>query len=149
MTRDPYATSPECEIRNPHFPRGRFRFAVFDFDGTLSLIREGWQQVMVPMMVEILRETKTTESEAELTAQVETYVARLTGKQTIYQMIRLAQEVADRGGQPRDPLEYKRHYHALLMNRIRSRIEGLESGTMAPEAWTVPGSRELLEGLRA
>jgi hypothetical protein len=31
------------------------RFAVFDFDGTLSLVREGWPEVMVPMMVEELR----------------------------------------------------------------------------------------------
>ena len=30
------------------------RHAVLDFDGTLSLIRDGWQNVMVPMMVEIL-----------------------------------------------------------------------------------------------
>jgi len=27
---------------------------LFDFDGTLSLIRSGWVDVMVPMMVEIL-----------------------------------------------------------------------------------------------
>ncbi len=25
-----------------------FRYAVFDFDGTLSLIREGWQSIMIP-----------------------------------------------------------------------------------------------------
>ena len=30
------------------------RVALFDFDGTLSLIRSGWVDVMVPMMVEIL-----------------------------------------------------------------------------------------------
>ncbi len=32
----------------------RFRHVLFDFDGTLSLIREGWPEVMVPMMVEVL-----------------------------------------------------------------------------------------------
>ena len=30
------------------------RFALFDFDGTLSLVREGWPDVMIPMMVEEL-----------------------------------------------------------------------------------------------
>ena len=30
------------------------RVVLFDFDGTLSLIRSGWMNVMVPMMVEIL-----------------------------------------------------------------------------------------------
>ena len=37
------------------------RHAVLDFDGTLSLIRDGWQNVMVPMMVEILAQTPTIE----------------------------------------------------------------------------------------
>ena len=43
----------EIEIVNPDLPRGRFRSALFDFDGTLSLIREGWPQVMIPMMTEM------------------------------------------------------------------------------------------------
>ena len=30
------------------------RVCLFDFDGTISLIRSGWMDVMVPMMVEIL-----------------------------------------------------------------------------------------------
>src|SRR5215468_9284619 len=105
----------EIEVLNPGLPRGRFRFVLFDFDGTLSLIREGWPQVMIPMMVEILRETGTAETEAELTAAVEDFIMRLNGRQTIYQMIQLAQEVRQRGGQPREPLEYKHQYHDLLM----------------------------------
>ena len=49
----------EIEILRPDLPRGRFRSVLFDFDGTLSLIREGWPQVMIPMMVEVLRGTGT------------------------------------------------------------------------------------------
>ena len=49
----------EIEILRPDLPRGRFRSVLFDFDGTLSLIREGWPQVMIPMMVEVLRQTGT------------------------------------------------------------------------------------------
>src|SRR3954454_13753540 len=63
------------------------RYALFDFDGTLSLIREGWPQVMVPMMVGILQETGTNESAEELTALVTRFVMDLNGKQTIYQMM--------------------------------------------------------------
>ncbi|MCX6064519.1 MAG: hypothetical protein NT121_02015 [Chloroflexi bacterium] len=36
------------------FECGNFKFALFDFDGTISLIREGWQKIMIPMMVELL-----------------------------------------------------------------------------------------------
>ncbi len=138
----------EIEVLRADLPRGRFRFVLFDFDGTLSLIREGWPQVMIPMMVEILRETGTSESDTELTAVVEEFVMQLNGKQTIYQMMQLAEEVHRRGGTPLDPLVYKHRYHDLLMARIRGRLAALESGAARPEDWTVPESHALLENLR-
>jgi phosphoglycolate phosphatase-like HAD superfamily hydrolase len=138
----------EIEIVRADLPRGRFRSVLFDFDGTLSLIREGWPQVMIPMMVEVLRETGTAESGAELTASVEEFVMRLNGRQTIYQMIQLAEEVRRRGGQPDDPLEYKHRYQDLLMNRISGRLQALESGRANAEDWTVPGSHAFLRILK-
>lgn len=139
---------PEIEIHNPHLPRGRFRFVLFDFDGTLSLIREGWHQIMLPMMVDVLRQTGTKESEEELYRAVDDFVMHLTGKQTIYQMIQLADEVRKRGGTPLDPLAYKHCYNDLLMARVQSRHDALASGAAKPEDWTVPGSHALLDGLR-
>lgn len=121
---------------------------LFDFDGTLSLVREGWPEVMIPMMVEILAETGTRESPAELHGIVEKFVMELNGKQTIYQMIHLAGEVAARGGKAEEPLEYKRMYHDRLMQRIESRREALRSGSIAKESMLVPGSFEVLRGLR-
>src|SRR6266576_1810715 len=97
--------SDEIEVLRPDLPRGQFRSVLFDFDGTLSLIREGWPQVMIPMMVGVLRQTGTAESEGDLTAAVEDFVMRLNGRQTIYQMIELAEEVRRRGGEPLPPLE--------------------------------------------
>ena len=138
----------EIEILNPHVPRGRFRSVLFDFDGTLSLIREGWPQVMIPMMVGVLRDTGTGESDSELSAAVEEFVMRLNGRQTIYQMIQLADEVRKRGGTPREPLEYKHRYHDLLMERIQGRLADLRSGAAGPPDWTVPGSHALLDNLR-
>jgi phosphoglycolate phosphatase len=138
----------EIEVLRPDLPRGRFRSVLFDFDGTLSLIREGWPQVMFPMMVDVLRQTGTSESDGELSRVVEEFVMRLNGRQTIYQMIQLADEVTKRGGTPPDPLEYKHRYHDLLMARIEGRLSALESGADAPEQWTVPGSHALLDGLK-
>src|SRR5438046_378428 len=138
----------DIEIINPQLPRGRFRFVLFDFDGTLSLIREGWPQVMIPMMVDALRQTATPEDDAALRAHVEEFVMRLNGKQTIYQMMQLAEEVHQRGGQPEAPLAYKHRYHDLLMARIQGRIEALAAGRAAPQDWAVPGSHALLENLK-
>jgi phosphoglycolate phosphatase-like HAD superfamily hydrolase len=129
-------------------PATRARVVLFDFDGTLSIIRSGWVETMVPMMVEILAGLKSGETESELTGIVREYVGRLTGKDTIYQMIELADQVAKRGGKPEDPLVYKRRYLDLLWTRIRDRVEALRSGNVSPEQYLVPGSRALLESLK-
>ncbi len=133
----------------PGASAARARVALFDFDGTLSLIRSGWVDVMVPMMVEILAGLKTGESDAELRGIVEDFVWRLTGKETIYQMMEFAEHVRKRGGTALDPLEYKKMYLDLLWVRIRGRVEALRAGQADPEQYLVPGTRALLEQLKA
>ena len=91
-------TQNPIECRGTAPDASRARVVLFDFDGTLSLIRSGWVDVMVPMMVECLLQLKTGESEQDLTNIVEDFVALLTGKQTIYQMIELAAQIRRRGG---------------------------------------------------
>ena len=122
---------------------------LFDFDGTLSLIRTGWMSVMVPMMVEVLAELRTGESEEELRRIVEDFVWRLTGQETVYQMIELAEQVKWRGGTPLDPLVYKRRYLDLLSEVIGDRVEALRTRNCPPDRYLVPGARALLEALRA
>ena len=136
------------EILNSNIVRGRIRHALFDFDGTLSLIREGWQDVMIPMMVELILAAPAAEEEAHVEAVVKEYVARLTGKQTIYQMIQLADEIRKRGGAPLEPLEYKYIYLDRLTARMGARIEGLKAGRINPDDLMVPGSRQMLDALR-
>ncbi len=124
------------------------RAVLFDFDGTLSLIRSGWVEVMVPMMVEILEQTGTGESRRSLENTVREFVARLTGKQTIYQMIELARQVEMRGAEPLQPIEYKRMYLDRLWRLIGDRVKALQTGRADPDQYLVPGARRLLETLR-
>ena len=144
-----FVPGTEIEIVHAGATRGHIRHCLFDFDGTLSLIRAGWQDVMIPMMVGILAATGTGETEDELAALVTDFVTQLTGKQTIYQMIELAEQVSVRGAVPLDPLEYKQQYLDLLWERIGDRVRGLEAGELNPEDHLVPGSRRLLERLAA
>lgn len=132
------------ELINHNIKRGLIKFAIFDFDGTISLIREGWQHIMIPMMVDILMTTPEHESPDEILDTVRTFVANTTGKQTIYQMIQLAEEVDKRGGTPEDPMIYKEQYHNLLMDRIIDRLNGLRAGKLHPEEMAVPGALEAL-----
>jgi len=68
------------EIINDSVEYGEIQPAIFDFDGTISLIREGWQSVMIHMMVEVLTGTPNNESDKEIQATVTEFVDRLTGK---------------------------------------------------------------------
>ena len=128
---------------------GNIRHVVFDFDGTISLIRDGWQNVMVPMMVELLQtETDTTETEVQLETLVVEFVDRLTGKQTIYQMIQLSEEIKKRGGTPQAPLAYKDEYNRRLLPVVEERIAELAAGRLSAEPLRVPESLEFLQSLR-
>jgi phosphoglycolate phosphatase-like HAD superfamily hydrolase len=136
------------ESISPGATAHRARVALFDFDGTLSLIRSGWMDIMVPMMVEILADLKSGETDEQLRAVVEEFVWRLTGKETVYQMMALADAITARGGKPLEPLAYKQMYLDRLWTRIASRVEALRSGSASPEEYLVPGSRALLETLK-
>jgi len=135
------------ESLRPGVSAANARVVLFDFDGTISLIRSGWVDVMVPMMVEILLDLKTGETEEDLRAIVEDFVGRLTGKQTMYQMIELAEQVSQRGGKPLDPLQYKHQYLERLHDKIRDRLVELRQRRCPPDKYLVPGARRLLESL--
>ncbi|MDE0019766.1 MAG: haloacid dehalogenase-like hydrolase [Candidatus Poribacteria bacterium] len=146
--RGRFLPGTRIEIRGEAAALGKARSALFDFDGTISLIRSGWQDVMIPMMVETLQEASGAEPPDALERLTREFVDKLTGKQTIFQMMQLAEEVKKRGGQPLEPLEYKRRYNDLLMARIGKRREALKDGTARPEDLTMPRAAELLERLR-
>ncbi|NLJ26027.1 MAG: HAD family hydrolase [Firmicutes bacterium] len=136
------------EIIKDDIHRGRFKAAIFDFDGTISLIRAGWQDVMYPYFVEVLAETPQAESQEQLERVVRDFVDFLTGKQTIYQCMQLVEEVEKRGGVPLTPLEYKHEYLRRLWEQIEHRVHGLEDGSIERETMLVPGSVELLQELK-
>ena len=104
---------------------------------------------MVPYFAQVLAETGTDESLQALTATAADFVDTLTGKQTIFQCIRLDDEVQKRGGPHRDPLEYKAEYLRRLEVHIRDRKQGLREGTIPPEQLLVPGVKELVQALKA
>jgi phosphoglycolate phosphatase-like HAD superfamily hydrolase len=136
------------ELPTPVPPRPEISHVLFDFDGTLSLIRQGWPEVMVPMFVEAIPR-RPTESDDQIRKLVLDDIMRLNGKQTIYQMIQLAERVSERGGSPREPLEYKHEYLRRLEAHIAARTDGLKIGTIKPDDLLVHGARQLLDHLRS
>src|SRR5260221_2451974 len=128
-------------------PRPKVSHVLFDFDGTLSLIREGCPEVMLPMFVEMLP-SRGGETEAARRRLLLDDIMRLNGKQTIYQMIQLAERIRERGGQPKEPLWYKAEYLRRLNERIGSRIAGIRQGKLRRDDFLVWAARPLLESLQ-
>jgi len=135
-------------ILRPTFaPRPGISHVLFDFDGTLSLIRQGWPEVMVPMFTEVLP-ALPGETEADRGRLAFEDIMRLNGKQTIYQMMQLAARIRERGGEAKEPLWYKHEYLRRLDLWIRDRIDGLRQGTIPADDLLVHGARRLLENLK-
>jgi len=135
------------EVVRPNATAAGAKVVILDFDGTLSLIRSGWMDVMVPLCVEQLSSCNSGESEEQLREVAEEFVWRLTGKETIYQMMALADAVKARGGEPLAALAYKKMYLDRLWIKIRNRIEDLRERRTDPERYLVPGAKRLLEDL--
>jgi phosphoglycolate phosphatase len=143
-------TVPPAEVLNPSVRRGPFRAVLFDFDGTLSLIREGWPRVMVGMMVERLRAAGLLrEPEHDAALHIDRLVMAQNGAPTIRQMEVFAEEVRHRGGVPADTWEYLRDYLDRLMRDVRKRWAALESGEAHAADWVVPHAHAILTNLRS
>ena len=135
------------EIINKDTRPGKLHSVVFDFDGTLSLIRKRWQEIMTPYFTEVLMNTPKAGNLDEERAHAREFIDLLTGKQTIYQCMRLNEEVAKRGGESIDPLIYKNEYHRRLLEKIEYRRTGLSEKSIKPVDYLVPGSVGIIECL--
>lgn len=145
----PFLHNTQIEIIN-EVDRGRLKHGLFDFDGTISLLREGWQAIMAPVMIEMIcGETQPTPAILE---EVNRVIDETTGIQTIFQMQVLVEMVKKHGLVPEekmlDAYGYKDVYNDRLMVPVRERIARLERGDLSVEQATVRGSLAFVQGLR-
>lgn len=138
-----------AELVNPNLRRGPFRVALFDFDGTLSLIREGWPRVMVDLMMAHLRAQNLVRDPEADAVHVEGFVMALNGHPTVRQMERFAEEVTTRGGAPAEPAAYLQQYLDALMRVVSGRWAALEAGHAATRDWVVPNAHDVLAAFQA
>lgn len=130
---------------SPQFKKRKsIQYVVFDFDGTLSLVREGWPEVMLPMFIEMLPEQES-DTEESVKKMLLDDIMELNGKQTIYQMMQLSERIKERGGTPEDPLWYKHEYLRRLNERIQNRKKAILSGEISQDKHVVHGARHMLE----
>ena len=129
------------ELVRTDIPRGHFRAAVFDFDGTVSLLREGWSRLMAEIGLEHLGDATSLE-------YLEREMLLLSGKPSIHQMRRLAEIIAEHTGRSADPDAMLKVFVPRLIALSAERQTRILSGGDQPAAWTVPGTSALLANLR-
>ncbi len=145
------------EIVRALAPGRPIRHAIFDHDGTLSTLRQGWEAVMEPMMVRAILGERLATADARLIAragdEVRTFIDRTTGIQTLVQMQGLVELVREFGCVPRerilDHIDYKALYNDALMAMVRDRARRLANGELGSEDFQIKNARRLLERLRA
>jgi phosphoglycolate phosphatase-like HAD superfamily hydrolase len=146
----------EIEVINAAATRGRpIAHAIFDHDGTLSGLREGWERIMEPTMVRaILGPCFATADESDyhnVTARVRAYIDATTGIQTLVQMQGLVKLVAEFGFVPKaeilDEFGYKAIYNEALLDLVRQRLAKLERRELAVDDFVIKGAVPFLRCL--
>ncbi|MDR0451051.1 MAG: PfkB family carbohydrate kinase [Treponema sp.] len=139
-------------------PSGRAvpKAAVFDHDGTISTLRYGWEEIMEETMIRcILGDAYSSVPEKQyrkLREEVQDFISRTTGIQTLIQMAGLERMVRDAGYVPPekilDPPGYKKIYNERILQKAEGRLRRLKDRRLGPEDFTIKGAVPFLERLR-
>jgi len=131
--------------------------AVFDHDGTISTLRQGWERIMEPMMIRaILGERYATADETlyhRVAHRVREYIDKSTGTETLVQMDALVDMVTEFGIVPAadilDRTGYKGIYNDALMAVVNARLAKYRRGELSIDDLTIKGAVVFLQSLRA
>jgi rfaE bifunctional protein kinase chain/domain len=151
-----YLNGSEIELCWESIPQARIKHAVFDHDGTVSTLRQGWEQVMAPVMIKAILGDKYKTADENLFHQVRNrvldYIDMSTGIQTIIQMEALVGMVKEFGLVPDDEIHdrwgYKKIYNDVLMELVNKRVEKFKRGELDIHDYTIKGVLEFLDALR-
>ncbi len=152
-----YLAHTEIEQVGPTPAQLEIQHCIFDHDGTLSTLREGWEAIMEPMMVEAVLGPRYESADSALLHRVATEVRalidRTTGVQTLVQMKSLIDLVRQSGFVPEreilDEHGYKHIYNEQLLLLVRKRVGKLESGELSPLDFQIKNATLLLEELHS
>jgi phosphoglycolate phosphatase-like HAD superfamily hydrolase len=147
----------EIEIVTSLPQRKKFTHVIFDHDGTISTLRQGWEEIMEPMMVEAILGSSGGEADASLrdhiVAAVRDYIDKTTGIQTLVQMKGLVNLVKRfkcvPGSEILDEHGYKKLYNAKLSEMVNGRIMKLERGELSIEDFTLKNAIDFLHALQS
>jgi len=155
ISKATYLKGTEIEIINTWKEKPLIRHAIFDHDGTISTLREGWELIMAPMMVRAVLGDKYREADESMLGKVRIRVNecidRTTGIQTLVQMKVLLDLIREFGFVPEhkmlDEFGYKKIYNDELLKLVKERKEKLARRELSIEDLTVKNAIPFLQKL--
>ncbi len=148
-----YYQESEIEIINPLPKNNKIKYAIFDNDGTISTLREGWELIMAPMMEKAILGDKYFSADESLynkvKKRVREFIDQTTGIQTLAQMKMLLSIIREFGVISEDKIldefKYKEIYNRELIKMVKKREEKLKKGELAVEDLTIKNSLSFLK----
>ncbi len=140
-----YLEGSEIEIINKWPVNQQIKYAIFDHDGTISTLREGWEKIMAPMMEKAILGQEFQEADESLYGRVHErvagYIDATTGVQTISQMNGLISLIREFGIIPENEIlsesEYKKIYNETLLLMVRERVKKLSRNELVSEDFMI------------
>ena len=150
-----YLDNTEIEIINEWKEKPQIKYAIFDHDGTISTLREGWELIMAPMMIKAILGDKYQDADESLYQKVKTrvdeYIDKTTGIQTLVQMKGLLDLIREFGCVPEsemlDEFGYKQIYNDELLKMVKERERKLKQGELSLEDFTMKNAIPFLQKL--
>lgn len=145
----------EIEIIARWTEKPKISHAIFDHDGTISTLREGWELIMAPVMIRAILGNKYQTADDSLyrkvQRRVDEYIDKTTGIQTLAQMKGLLDLIREFGCVSEDMIldesGYKQIYNDELMKMVSIREEKLKQGEVTIDDLTLKGSVKFLQRL--
>jgi rfaE bifunctional protein kinase chain/domain len=152
-----HADESEIEIVTEPLPVLNVKHAIFDHDGTISTLREGWESIMEPMMTNAILANQNGAVDEKLFKHVKNrvreFIERTTGIQTIAQMHGLVDLIREFGlvpaGQVLSAAEYKEMFNEKLISLVNFRLAKLDAGELEISDFTLKGAVPFLRTLQA
>jgi len=150
-----YLKDTEIEIIRKWPKELCIKHAIFDHDGTISTLREGWELIMAPMMIKAVLGDKFYETDEILYHKIESrvyeFIDKTTGMQTLMQMKILLEVIREFGFVPEDQMldefGYKEIFNKELMLMVKERERKLKRAELSVEDFTLKNALPFLNKL--
>ena len=150
-----YLENTGIEIVHRWNEKPLIEYAIFDHDGTVSTMREGWELIMAPVMINAILGDKYPDADESLFHKVKIRVAefidKTTGIQTLVQMKGLIGLIREFACVPEanilDEFGYKKIYNDELLKMVKEREKKFNRGELSLEDLTLKNAIPFLQKL--